>query len=59
MGKAISEAAREAKNAYWREWAKKNPDKIRRYHEAYWERKAAEALAAAGDTAADRGGAAK
>lgn len=31
---------REKLNAYQREWAKKNPDKIKKIHQRYWERKA-------------------
>jgi DNA-directed RNA polymerase specialized sigma subunit len=52
----LSKEAREAKNAYQREWRHKNrnkanaylkkwrkmnPDKIRKYQQDYWERKAA------------------
>ena len=40
---AISEAAREAQRAYYREWRKKNPDKVREMNRRYWERKAAAA----------------
>lgn len=32
------EAARRARNAYMREWTKKNPDKVRANKERYWER---------------------
>ncbi|MBQ2348358.1 MAG: phosphatase [Clostridia bacterium] len=39
--------AREARKAYKREWAKKNPDKIRQYQETFWNKKAQEAAAAA------------
>lgn len=53
----MSDAAREAKNAYLREWRRKNPDKVREYirkwrknnpekvreiNQRYWERRAAE-----------------
>lgn len=53
----VSEAAREAKNAYykaWRaankerlksyykEWREKNPDKVKQYHDTYWQKKAAQ-----------------
>jgi hypothetical protein len=38
--KNMSEAAREARNAYKREWAKRNPDKVRDATRRYWERKA-------------------
>lgn len=46
--------AREARKAYKREWAKKNPDKIRQYQETFWNKKAREAAAAAeADTGAE------
>jgi DNA-binding NarL/FixJ family response regulator len=38
----LSPEARAAKNAYQKAWAKRNPDKVRRSIENYWERKAAE-----------------
>ena len=37
---AMSEEARQARNAYKRKWAKDNPDKIRAATRRYWERKA-------------------
>ena len=36
------EAARQARNAYAREWRAKNRDKVRQYNETYWARKAAQ-----------------
>lgn len=36
----ISEEAREARNAYKREWAKKNQEKIRAQQQRYWEKEA-------------------
>ncbi len=39
----MNEKARAARNAYRREWAKKNPDKIRAINERYWTKKAEEA----------------
>jgi len=36
----ISEAARMARNAYQREWAKKNSEKVKAYRQRYWERMA-------------------
>lgn len=36
------EAARAAKNAYMREWARKNPDKVRAAQERYWLKRAEE-----------------
>ena len=41
--KGMSEAAREARNAYKRKWAKENPDKVKAANRRYWERKAQEA----------------
>ena len=35
------EAGRQARNAYAREWRAKNPDKVRKYNNDYWARKAA------------------
>jgi hypothetical protein len=40
--KRMTEEAREARNAYKRQWNAKNPDKRREYMRRYWERKAAE-----------------
>lgn len=40
------EAARRARNAYMREWQKKNPDKVRANTERYWMRVAARQAAA-------------
>ena len=36
----LSDKARELRNAYQREWKRRNPDKIREYDVRYWERKA-------------------
>ena len=41
----MSEAARRARRAYHREWAKKNPDKVRANAARHWER-VAERMAA-------------
>lgn len=38
---AAQEAARQARNAYYREWRAKNRDKVKRYNADYWARKAA------------------
>jgi len=35
----MSEAARKAQREYMREWRRKNPEKVRRNQESYWERK--------------------
>lgn len=40
---ATKEAAREARNAYKREWYKKNREKSKAYQEKYWTKKALEA----------------
>lgn len=39
---------RQAKNAYMREWRRKNPDKVKRNNERYWLRKAGQ-LGVTGD----------
>lgn len=36
----MEEAAKELRRAYKRDWAKKNPDKVRAQQERYWARKA-------------------
>lgn len=36
------DSARAAKNAYMREWARKNPDKVRAAQERYWLKRARE-----------------
>lgn len=40
-GGTMTEAAKEARRAYKREWNKKNRDKVRESQRRYWERKAA------------------
>ena len=42
MSKDLSQEAKEARNAYYREWRKKNPEKMKRYQENYWKKKAQE-----------------
>ena len=37
----ISEAAKEKRNAYKREWYRKNKERAKLYNLKYWERKAA------------------
>lgn len=39
----MSSKAREASNAYKREWARKNPEKIKAAQEKYWLKKALQA----------------
>jgi len=43
--------AAEARRAYKREWAKKNPEKIREYQRKYWTKKGAEAATSEAETA--------
>ena len=38
----LTDKAREARNAYQREWNRKNREKVREHQRRYWERKAAE-----------------
>ena len=40
--KEMSEAAREARRTYMREWRRKNKDKTQEHTRRYWEKKAAE-----------------
>lgn len=40
---AMSERARNARNAYMREWRRKNKDKVKAVRERHWEKKAREA----------------
>ena len=42
----MNDEARKARNAWRKEWAKKNPDKVKEYNERYWSKKAAEMKAA-------------
>ena len=37
---AMTDKAREVRNAYKRKWYKENPDKRREYEERYWQKKA-------------------
>ena len=39
----MNEKAKEARRAYKREWARKNPDKVRAAQERFYNKKAAEA----------------
>ena len=39
----MTDKALEARRAYKREWARRNPDKIREQQRRFWERKAAAA----------------
>ncbi len=42
----MEQAAIEARREYHRKWQRKNADKVKRYKERYWEKKAAAAAAA-------------
>ena len=42
MSKQLSEEARKARNAYYREWRKKNPEKVKQANEKFWKKKAKE-----------------
>lgn len=42
----MNEAARQARNAYKRKWNRENRDKVKKYQQDYWNRKA-QAMAAA------------
>ena len=50
---AEMEAARQARNAYAREWRAKNRDKVKQYNANYWARKAARSY---GEEIAAQGG---
>jgi hypothetical protein len=39
----LSDKAREIKNAYLKEWRRKNPERSKKHMADYWERKAAKA----------------
>ena len=45
----MTDAAREARNAYMREWYRKNKDKARAHTLKYWEKKAMQASGAETD----------
>lgn len=51
----MTDESRAARNAYRRDWAKNNPDKVRAQQLRYWQRKAAaaEAKAAAEEAISD------
>lgn len=38
----LDNAAREARNRYYPEWRKKNPEKVKESNERYWAQKTAE-----------------
>ena len=37
MSNKLSQEAKEARNAYYREWRKRNPEKVKRAQEKYWQ----------------------
>ncbi len=49
----MNEKAKQARNAYKREWNRKNRDKVKKHQEAYWEKKAREAEAEKGEAIAE------
>ncbi len=46
--KQIEEQARATRAAYFREWRRKNPDKVRANNKRYWERRAQKLQASEG-----------
>lgn len=46
-GESMTEAAAQARKEYWKAWRKANADKVKQYNKNYWEKKAAQAAAAA------------
>ena len=55
----MTDEMREAKRAYEREWARKNPEKVKARRERFWAKKAAQLAAAEGqqgEQAAEGGG---
>ena len=45
----LTEAVREAKRQYMREWRKKNPERVKANNRRYWERKAQQMQKSGGD----------
>lgn len=50
----MTDAAKEARRAYKRKWARENPDKIRAQQERYWSKRAEADAAAAAQNEAER-----
>lgn len=46
---SMTEAAKEARRAYKREWNRRNPEKVRAAQERYWMRKAQQAQETQGE----------
>lgn len=40
MKKTLDELAKEVRREYFREWRKKNPEKVRAMNQRYWQRRA-------------------
>lgn len=53
--KTMNESAKEARRAYKRKWAKEHPDKVRRYQQNYWEKKARKLEGAENESGEDPG----
>lgn len=51
----MDEKTREARRAYMREWAKKNPDKVREYQERFYKKQVAKMAAVADEKPSDGG----
>lgn len=50
MKHKLSEAAREARNAYMRDYNKRNPEKRKAYLARYWEKKAKQSQTATNES---------
>ena len=46
----MTDAAKEARRAYKRKWARENPEKVRAQQERYWNKRAEAEAAAQGQT---------
>lgn len=51
----MTEEAKAARRAYKREWARRNPDKVKAIQDRYWQRKAEQAQSAPGDGTENNG----
>lgn len=51
----MDDVAKEARRAYKREWARKNPDKVREYQERFYKKQAAKMAAVADGKPSDGG----
>lgn len=49
--KLLDKAAAEARREYFREWRRKNSDKVKQYNENYWRKRAAAEAEAKENTA--------